>query len=131
MNKKLFLITLFFVFFGFFLNTHATRAEEKLLKHKPDLADIVEGVYFGDVISDSSGSSQDAVTLTISRISENLVKIKSDYPRLPEIQVPLTKAMNTIVQSSGNSAFALDLSKSPNQLSVSFNNEVSWSGSKK
>jgi hypothetical protein len=129
MNKKLFLITLFFVFFGFF-NIHAARAEEKLLKHKPDLADVVVGVYFGDVISDSAGSSQNAITLTISKVSANLIKIHSDYPRLPEIQVPLTKAMNTIVQASGDSAFALDLSKTPNQLNVSFHNQVSWSGSK-
>jgi hypothetical protein len=130
MNKRFFLITLLLVFFGVFLNAHAETAGEKLSKRKPDLADVAEGVYFGNVISDSKGSSQDAVTLTISRVSKDLVTISSDYPRLPEIQVPLTKAMNTIVQSSGNSAFALDLSKSPRQLNVSFNNEVSWSGSK-
>lgn len=103
-------------------------AADNTSKRKPDLADVAEGVYFGDVISDSQGSSQSGVTLTVTRIGKNLVQVTSSYGRLPVIEVPLTKAMKTIVQTKGDSPFVLDRSKSPEKLDVSFHNEVSWSG---
>lgn len=103
-------------------------AAETQDKRKPDLADTAAGVYFGDVISDSQGPSQSGVTLSVTRIGKNLVQITSDYPRLPVLEIPLTKAMNTIVQSKGDSPFVLELGKFPNALSISFHNEVSWSG---
>jgi hypothetical protein len=100
-------------------------------KRKPDLGDAAEGQYFGDVISDSKGSSKDNVTLTVTRVGPNLVKVTSDYARLPEIQVPLSAAMGKILQARGNSVFLLDRSQSPAKLDVSFLNEVSWSGTKR
>ena len=98
---------------------------------KPDLGDAAEGTYEGDVISDSKGSSQSGVTLTVTRIGPNLVRVDSNYPRLPVIQVPLTQAMGKILQARGDSVFLLDRSKSPAQLDVSFGNEVSWSGQRR
>ena len=95
---------------------------------KPDLGDAAEGTYGGDVISDSKGSSQSGVTLTVTRIGKNLVRVTSDYPRLPVVEVPLTLAMGKILQARGNSVFLLDRSHAPAKLDVSFNNEVSWSG---
>ena len=103
-------------------------AEEKPPKRKPDLGDSAEGTYEGDVISDSKGSSQSGVTLTVTRIGKNLVRVESDYPRLPVIEVPLTLAMGKILQARGNSVFLLDRAHSPPKLDVSFNSEVSWSG---
>lgn len=94
---------------------------------KPDLGDAAEGTYFGDVISDSKGSSQSGVTLTVTRIGKNLVRVTSDYPRLPVIDVPLTSAMGKILQQRGNSVFLLDKAR----LDVSFLNEVSWSGARR
>ena len=100
-------------------------------KRKPDLADWVEGHYFGDVISDSRGSSQSGVSLTLTRIGKNQVQITSDYPRLPVVEVALTEAMQSIVQANGNTAFVINRSRDARRLDVSFNNEVSWSGNKR
>lgn len=97
-------------------------------KRKPDLGDAAEGTYAGDVISDSKGESRSGVTLTVTRIGKNLVRVTSDYPRLPVVEVPLSLAMGKILQARGDSVFLLDRSASPAKLDVSFRNEVSWSG---
>jgi hypothetical protein len=99
-------------------------------KRKPDLGDVAEGRYFGDVISDSKGSGHQAVTLTVTRIGVNRVHVASDYPRLPEVDVTLARAMDKIVQTRGNNVFLYDPAKHPTHLDVSFDNEVSWSGAK-
>src|SRR5262245_10476100 len=49
--------------------------------HAPDLGDVAQGTYVGDVISDSRGSSRSHVTVTVTRIGINLVRITSNYPR--------------------------------------------------
>ena len=98
--------------------------------HKPDLADVAQGTYFGDVISDSQGSSQSGVTVTVARIGNNQVRITSDYARLPTVEVSLTQAMDKILNASGTTTFLLDRSKIPIRLDISFRNEVSWSGTK-
>ena len=77
------------------------------------------------------GSSKSGVTLTVTRIGKNRVRISSDYARLPVIEVALTLAMGKILQASGDSVFLLDRSQSPAKLDVSFRNEVSWSGTKR
>jgi hypothetical protein len=93
-----------------------------------DLADLAEGSYYGNVISDSKGSSYSNVTVMVTRIGKNLVRINSDYSRLPVVEVPLTQAMGKILNASGASTFVLDRSKAPAGLDISFLNEVSWSG---
>ena len=98
-------------------------------KRKPDLADAAAGTYAGDVISDSQGSSQSGVTLTITRVASNRIRIASDYPRLPVVDVPLTSAMGKIIQGGGDTAFVLDAKHS--RLDVSFRNEVSWAGKRR
>ena len=100
-------------------------------KRKPDLGDVAEGRYAGDVTSDSKGSSHEGVTLTLTRIGVNRVRITSDYPRLPVVEVVLQRALDKIVQARGNTAFVYDWAKTPARLDVSFNNEVSWSGTKR
>ena len=108
-------------------HAQGTRAKSE---RKPDLADVVEGSYFGDVISDSKGSSRDDVTLTVTRIGKDRVRISSDYPRLPTVEVALMRALDKIVHAGGNTVFLYDWPKKPARLDVSFNNEVSWSGSR-
>jgi hypothetical protein len=105
-------------------------AQAPARERKPDLGDVAEGRYFGDVISDSKGSSHNDVTLTLTRVGVNKVRVTSDYARLPEVQLTLTRALDKIVQASGNTAFVYDWAKRPAHLDVSFNNEVSWSGVK-
>ena len=100
-------------------------------KRKPDLGDAAQGTYFGDVISDSKGSSRSDVTLTVTRIGVNRVRVTSDYPRLPVVEVALTRAMGKILNQGGATTFLLDPGKGEARLDVSFLNEVSWSGTKR
>ena len=109
----------------------ARAADKATPERKPDLGDVAEGTYFGSVISDSKGSSRDDVTLTLTRTGVNRVRITSDYPRLPVVEVPLERALDKIVQARGNTAFVYDWSKKTAKLDVSFDNEVSWSGTKR
>lgn len=109
----------------------AWSADAPPAQRKPDLGDAAEGSYEGDVISDSKGSSQSGVTLTVTRIGRNLVRVESNYPRLPVVEVPLTLAMGKILQARGDTVFLLDRSGAPAHLDVSFHNEVSWSGQRR
>ena len=109
----------------------APRAQGNPPKRKPDLADAAEGKYFGDVISDSKGSSKSNVTLTVERTGVNRVRVTSDYPRLPVVEVALTSAMDKILNQGGATSFLLDRSKGEARLDISFLSEVSWSGTKR
>lgn len=95
---------------------------------RPDLADIAQGRYAGDVISDARGSSQSDVGITVTKIGPNQVEVKSDYPRLPAFRARLTRAMQTIQNVGGKEVFLLDLSKAPHRLDVTVD-DASWSGS--
>ena len=97
---------------------------------KPDLADFVAGEYFGDVTSDSRGSSRTGVSLTLTRIGPNRVQITSDYPRLPVVEVSVMQAMQSIIAADGNTVFVIDRAKDASRLGLTFNHEVSWSGTK-
>jgi len=105
-------------------------APSEVPAHVSDLGDVAQGTYLGDVISDSRGSSQSHVTVMVTRIGRNLVRMTSDYARLPTVDVPLTSAMDKIVQAQGDTVFLLDRSQRPARLDVSFLNEVSWAGIK-
>lgn len=94
-----------------------------------DLADTAAGTYSGDVISDARGSSQSDVTITVTKIAPNTVKVSSSYDRLPDFTVQLTRAMQTIQQRSGDNVFLLDLAKTPRHLDVTVD-DASWSGDK-
>ena len=107
------------------------RAQTDPPKRKPDLGDAAEGTYFGDVISDSKGSSKSDVALTVTRIGPNRVRVSSDYPRLPVVEVPLTRALDKILNRGGPTTFLLDRGKGETRLDVSFLSEVSWSGTKR
>jgi hypothetical protein len=96
---------------------------------RPDLADMVAGVYDGDVISDARGSSQSNVRLTVVKSGPNTVYVTATYPRLPPFSARLTRAMNTIQNVGGPTVFLVDLSKNPPGLDVTVD-DASWSGSR-
>jgi hypothetical protein len=98
-------------------------------KPRPDLADIAQGVYYGDVISDARGSSRSDVTITVTKTAPMTVQVSSDYPRLKTFTARLTRAMQTIQNAGGSEVFLLDLAKSPPRLDVTVD-DASWSGSK-
>ena len=97
--------------------------------HKPDLADRVAGIYKGNVASDARGSSRNNVTITVTRTGPNKVEIKSDYPRIPTVTIPLEKAMDAILAASGPSVFLLDTVRSPDRLDLTID-DASWSGAR-
>ena len=94
----------------------------------PDLASTLEGVWYGDVISDSRGSSRSDVMVTIRRTSRNTIAITSDYARLPAVTVTLTRAMQTILAAEGDTIISYDPAKDTKQLGIVFEGEVAWSG---
>jgi hypothetical protein len=94
-----------------------------------DLADIAQGSYSGDVISDARGASRSDVHLAVRKVAPNQVEVSSDYERLPVFRARLTRAMQTIQNADGNAVFLLDLSKSPHRLDVTVD-DASWSGSR-
>lgn len=110
-------------------NAGVTAEGKPQAKRRPDLADTAAGVYFGEVISDSRGSSQSGITITVERTAPNTVHVTSSYPRLPPFTTRLTRAMNTIQHSGGDTSivFLLDLSRTPRHLDVTVD-EASWSG---
>ena len=77
------------------------------------------------------GSSKSNVTVTVTRIGKDRVRITSNYARLPMVEVSLTQAMGKILNASTDTTFLLDRSVNPPHLDISFFNEVSWAGSKR
>ena len=107
----------------------AQRAGGTVRAARADLADMAAGAYAGDVISDARGSSRSGVRIVVTRIAPNQVRVTADYPRLPDFTTRLTRAMDTIQNSSGDQVFLLDLSKSPRSLMVTVD-DASWAGTK-
>lgn len=107
----------------------ATHALAPPAERKADLADRVAGIYKGNVASDARGSSRNNVTITVTRVGPNKVEIKSDYPRIPTVTIPLEKAMDAILAASGPSVFLLDTVRSPDRLDLTID-DASWSGTR-
>jgi len=93
------------------------------------LADMAQGEYDGDVISDARGAGQSDVHITVRKIAHNTVRVSSDYARLPPFTAKLTRALETIQIADGPQVFLLDLSKSPLTLEIT-DDDASWSGAK-
>jgi hypothetical protein len=82
-----------------------------------ELADSVVGTYYGDVVSDSQGSSQSDVTVTVTKVGARRVKVTSDYARLGTVEVDLTKTGSIILSSSSAIVLSLNLDERPSSLS--------------
>ena len=99
-------------------------------KKPPDIADVAVGIYYGDVISDSKGSSRSDVSVTITKIDSRTVNVTSDYGRLGAVAVHLTRIDDKILNANGDTPLMLDLSQQPPRLDYSLHNEVSYAGYK-
>jgi hypothetical protein len=93
-----------------------------------DLADRVAGVYYGDVVSDAKGGSFSGVTLTITKLDRNKVRVASDYERLRAVDIELNRVGNTIQNSGGDSLLLLEMDKNPPRLTVNFHGEAAYGG---
>ena len=107
----------------------AAPSASAVVKPRADLADLAQGRYSGDVISDARGSSRENVTITVTRTGPNRVEVKSDYPRIPTVTIALEKAMDAILAASGPSVFLLDTVRSPERLDLTID-DASWSGNR-
>lgn len=81
-----------------------------------EIADVIAGTYYGDVVADSQGSSRTDVTVTITRVGTRKVRITSDYGRLGDAEMELTKDGNVIHGSGGESILSLDMDQTPPRL---------------
>lgn len=129
MNRSRFVYSLL-AFVIFLVPISLNEANAESVARKPDLADAVAGEYFGNVISDSKGSSRNDVALTVTKIGKNRIRVTSDYARLPTVEVALEKAMDKIINAGGSTVFLFDSQRNPSKLDISFLSEVSWSGEK-
>jgi hypothetical protein len=83
---------------------------------RPELADLVAGVYHGDVIADAEGSSMSDVTVTITKLINRKVRITSDYDRLGTVEVDLSRVGSTIQNAGGDSSFLVNIGENPLEL---------------
>ena len=98
---------------------------------RADLADIAVGTFRGEIVSDSRGSSQPDVTLTVVKAGPNRITVMSSNPRLPTFTIGLIRAMQTVQAANGTDMnFLLDLSRRPNRLDVNVDG-ASWSGTRR
>lgn len=98
----------------------------------PDIANTLEGVWKGDVISDVKGGSESGVTITIRRTGPKTVTVTSDYHRLPTMIIPLGKGPDgTIFEARGMNNIFYDPRQNPAMLNVTYNAEVAWAGHRK
>ncbi len=87
-------------------------------ERKPDLADLVAGTYSGDIISDARGSSKSGVTITVTRVAKDRVSIACDCARIPKVEIPIERAMDAILASSGPHVFLIETQRNPRRLSL-------------
>jgi hypothetical protein len=95
-----------------------------------ELASLVAGTFYGDVISDSKGSSRSDIAVTIDRIDSHNVRVTSDYPRIGIVEIALTRTGNKVVNSGGDTPFVVDLDRNPLTLAVDPHGEIAYRGTK-
>lgn len=81
-----------------------------------EIADSVAGTYDGDVIADSQGGSQTDVAVTITKVGKRRVKVTSDYERLGEVELELSRDGNVISGTGGEATLSLDMEQTPPRL---------------
>lgn len=95
-----------------------------------ELADLVAGNYQGEVISDSQGSSRSDIAVTIAKIDRSKVRVASDYQRMGTIEITLTRSGSQIINTGGDTAFMVDLDRSPPTLVLDPRGEIAYRGIK-
>jgi hypothetical protein len=93
-----------------------------------DLAELVVGKYFGDVIADSKGPSRSAVGVTITRLDRGVVRVSSDYARLGTVDIALSRNGNRIFNKAGDTPFIVDLDREPPTLIFDPRSEAAYRG---
>jgi hypothetical protein len=95
-----------------------------------ELADLVVGVYSGEVLADSKGGSHSGVGVTITKLDRFTVRVTSDDRRLDTVDVSLTRSGNQILNADGDTPFIVDLDQNPPSLLFNPHSEVAYRGNK-
>ncbi|NMQ28203.1 toll/interleukin-1 receptor domain-containing protein [Candidatus Accumulibacter phosphatis] len=103
----------------------ATQAPAKVLV---ELADAVVGDYWGEVISDSRGSSRTHIGVTVRKLGPNRVRATSSYDRIGTVDVELTQIDKQILSTGGDTPFMVDLGAAPPTLLLNPHNELAYRG---
>lgn len=94
------------------------RASAAPASRQSDLARTVEGVWRGAVTSDVRGASREGVTVTVTRIGPNRVRISCDYARIPTVEVDLMTAGGSIMNARSGVTFLVELRRDANRLDL-------------
>jgi hypothetical protein len=108
-------------------NQHRTATDGRA---RPALADLVAGVYHGDVIADAEGSSMSDVTVTITKLTNRKVRITSDYERLGDVEVDLSRVGSTIQNAGGDSLLLIKKGEKSPELEYNPDGTVAFHGQK-
>jgi hypothetical protein len=92
------------------------------------LAQSVVGIYDGEVIADSKGSSRTHIVVTVEKLSANAVRVSSPYSRVGTMDIELTQVHRTVSHALGDTPFAVDLAASPPKLTLNPRNELAYVG---
>jgi hypothetical protein len=111
------------------LGPSVVRAAPAAAQPKQDIATLVAGTYSGAVIADTRGGSQSDVSITVTRVGKNLVSVSSDYPRIPTVQIAITRASDAIIAARPGNGFLIELGKDPRRLDLSIDG-ATWMGRK-
>jgi len=104
----------------------SNEARKSEVKESVEIADLVAGTYYGDVVADSKGSSQTGVTVTIAKVGKRRVRITSDYERLGDEEVDLSTVGNVIVSTGNGASLSLDVDQTPPRLDYNPGGVAYW-----
>lgn len=95
----------------------STPSESKKALAAAGPADLVVGTYFGEVIADSKGHGRKNVTVTVTKLDGSTVRVTSDYPRLGNVDLPLSQNGNVVFSGGSGGSFLAYLDRNPPTLS--------------
>src|SRR5262249_47261793 len=91
---------------------------------------ISAGTYLGNIHSDSKGSSQSDVFVTVTRIDRTKVRVASDNQRIGTFEVDLTRIGENLFNVGGESSLIAYTQKNAPELTLTARGEVSYGGTK-
>lgn len=97
---------------------------------RAELADLIAGVYYGDVVADARGSSLSDVTVTITKLDKRRVRVTSDYDRLGAVEVDLSRVGDTIRSVGGGASLLIEREEDRLHLSYNPDGTVAYHGQK-
>ena len=95
------------------------------------LSTLAAGTYFGRVTSDSQGPSRSNITVILTPLGDNAVRLTSPYARIETLDIELTRIGDKLYHSGGDTVLILDLTVEPPQLAVNPHNSLAYVGIKR